>query len=66
MTTKSDASTSDEEIAKRRDAALLRALSTPHKKQAVMKKGKRGTTETAPRPSEEVVKDGGDSPEARR
>jgi hypothetical protein len=30
---------SDSEIEKRRDTALLRALSTPHKKQADMKKG---------------------------
>lgn len=35
-----DISYSDEEIGKRRDAALLRALSTPHKKQADMKVGK--------------------------
>jgi len=31
---------SDEETARRRDAALLRALSTPHKRQAEMKVGK--------------------------
>jgi len=31
---------SDPEIAKRRDAALLRALGIPHKKQADMKVGK--------------------------
>src|SRR3569833_125052 len=36
----SDAVRSESEIAKRRDAALLRALSTPHKKQAEMKKGR--------------------------
>ena len=30
---------SESEVAKRRDAALLRALSTPHKKQADMKVG---------------------------
>ena len=34
---------SDEEAAKRRDAALLRALSTPHKKQVDMKIGKSTT-----------------------
>jgi hypothetical protein len=38
-----------EEIAARRDAALLRALSTPHKKQADMKKGKRGSAPADPR-----------------
>jgi hypothetical protein len=32
---------SDKEIANRRDAALLRALSTPHKRQTEMKVGKR-------------------------
>jgi hypothetical protein len=32
---------SDEETERRRDAALLRALSTPHKRQADMKVGKR-------------------------
>jgi hypothetical protein len=32
---------SDEETERRRDAALLRALSTPHKKQSEMKIGKR-------------------------
>jgi hypothetical protein len=31
----------DDEVARRRDAALLRALSTPHKRQADMKIGKR-------------------------
>ncbi len=31
---------SEEETAQRRDAALLRALSTPHKRQAEMKVGK--------------------------
>ena len=31
---------SDEEIARRRDAALLRALNTPHKRQAEMKIGR--------------------------
>jgi hypothetical protein len=31
---------SDQEIERRRDAALLRALSTPHKRQAEMKLGK--------------------------
>jgi hypothetical protein len=30
---------SEEEISRRRDAALLRALSTPHKRQAEMKLG---------------------------
>jgi hypothetical protein len=34
---------SDEEIVQRRDAALLRALSTPHKRQAEMKVGSKGT-----------------------
>jgi hypothetical protein len=32
---------SEEETAARRDAALLRALSTPHKKQSELKIGKR-------------------------
>ena len=31
---------SEQEIARRRDAALLRALSTPHKRQSEMKIGK--------------------------
>jgi hypothetical protein len=31
---------SEDEAARRRDAALLRALSTPHKRQAEMKVGK--------------------------
>ena len=35
-----DDSYSEKETEKRRDAALLRALSTPHKKQADMKVGK--------------------------
>jgi len=34
-------SPSEQEIAQRRDAALLRALTTPHKKQKEMKLGKR-------------------------
>src|SRR5436309_1509856 len=38
---KSDDQFSDFETEKRRDAALLRALSTPHKRQAEMKIGKR-------------------------
>jgi hypothetical protein len=38
---KSDDHFSDEEIARLRDAALLKALSTPHKKQSDMKMGKR-------------------------
>ena len=33
----------EEEIARRRDEALLRALSTPHKKQSEMKLGKAKT-----------------------
>jgi hypothetical protein len=37
----SDESLSEEETARRRDAALLRALSLPHKRQAEMKLGKR-------------------------
>ena len=37
----SEAVVSDEETALRRDAALLRALSTPHKRQKEMKLGKR-------------------------
>lgn len=36
---KNDDRPPDEEVAHRRDAALLRALSTPHKKQADMKLG---------------------------
>jgi hypothetical protein len=36
----------DEETARRRDAALLRALSTPHKKQADLKLGKKGTSKS--------------------
>ena len=31
----------NEEVARRRDAALLRALSTPHKRQSEMKLGRR-------------------------
>jgi len=38
---KSDAQYTDDEIARRRDAALLKALSTPHKKQSEMKTGQR-------------------------
>ena len=37
----SDEQFTDEEIARRAEAALLRALSTPHKKQSEMKLGKR-------------------------
>jgi len=39
----------ESEVVKRRDAALLRALSTPHKKQADMKvgRGKKGETDKA-------------------
>jgi len=37
----------ENEIARRRDAALLKALSTPHKKQADMRVGKRGTERRA-------------------
>jgi hypothetical protein len=33
----------DAEVARRRDAALLKALSTPHKKQTDMKLGKKRT-----------------------
>ena len=42
---------SDEETARRRDAALLRALGTPHKKQSEMKIGKKGRqpAESAPK-----------------
>ena len=35
-----DEALGEEETARRRDAALLRALSTPHKRQAEMKVGK--------------------------
>ena len=42
MTKEGDAPLSDKEICRRRDAALLRALSTPHKKQSEMKIGKAG------------------------
>jgi len=38
--TAQDECRSEDEIARRRDAALLRALSTPHKRQAEMKVGK--------------------------
>lgn len=41
MKEKSDQELPESEIERRRDAALLRALSTPHKKQADMKTGKR-------------------------
>jgi hypothetical protein len=49
----------EEEAARRRDAALLRALSTPHKRQAELKvgKAKRGLGKPSPRPSEPNVKD---------
>ncbi len=40
MSQSKDHAYSDEETVKRRDAALLRALSTPHKRQAEMKVGK--------------------------
>ena len=42
-----DAELSPQETERRRDAALLRALSTPHKKQADMKigKGKKGVAD---------------------
>jgi hypothetical protein len=41
MAGKKDKLADDTEIERRRDAALLRALSTPHKRQAEMKIGKR-------------------------
>ena len=40
-----DDSLNEGEIERRRDAALLRALSTPHKRQKEMKLGKRGKKE---------------------
>ena len=36
----------EQQIERRRDAALLRALSTPHKRQAEMKVGKRAPAQT--------------------
>jgi hypothetical protein len=41
-----------DEIEKRRDAALLRALSTPHKRQKEMKVGKRKARGDAPAATE--------------
>jgi hypothetical protein len=50
-----DESFSDEETARRRDAALLNALSTPHKKQADMKtgkpRGKSAVKKSSPKPN---------------
>jgi hypothetical protein len=45
----------DVETATRRDAALLRALSTPHKRQKEMKVGKRKPLKR----TEEAIKPGG-------
>ena len=61
-----DPETGESEQAYREAAVLKRLLSTPHKKQADMNVGKRGAAEAYPRSSEEVVKDSGDSPKARR
>jgi hypothetical protein len=52
MTNANDEVYDDKETAKRRDAALLRALGTPHKRQAEMKVGKAKAGASAPASSE--------------
>jgi hypothetical protein len=46
MTKQVDEQFSEEETARRRDAALLRALSTPHKRQAELKVGRKPKPES--------------------
>jgi hypothetical protein len=47
MTKQSDDQFTDEEVARRSEAALLRALNTPRKKQSEMKIGKQTGRRTA-------------------